>query len=69
MPYRASSEHTCGSTPFDEFGCVDSTPHSQFVSFGGDCPTCGVSFGFGGCHICLAIACEAFRNEDYLDEL
>ncbi len=73
MRFPTPSEPTCGSTPFDdleEFGCVDSYPHDEKLrpTWYIDCPACGVTLGFGGCHVCLAIACEAFRNEDELDE-
>jgi len=34
-----------------------------------DCPVCGVPYGYGGCHRCLAIACVVFEQEDYMDEL
>jgi len=74
------SEHTCGSTPFeefDEFGCVDSYALDEKMRDEPDfhhfvdvhCVACGVNIGFGHCHHCLFIAAKVFRVEDELDEL
>ncbi len=82
MHLPMSSEPTCGSIPFDEeeSGCAPGGRYwrmgaerddfgSPFLLHSGDCPMCGVTFGFGSCHVCLAIAVEAFQNEDKLDGL